>query len=318
MKRPLSAALSWLCVAMIALAASAAAAADWSVVQMSGKVVVEVAGARPVSLSSGETLPPGGVLRTGDNSRAMLVRDQDQMVVGPNTVVALPPGARDHQFTRIVQAAGVVEFDVEHRNAPHFSVTTPELAAVVKGTHFAVGVFGSGDVVKVARGRVEVTGLKSGQVVDVTAGQQATVRPGGAISITGQGPLAPILQGAPPLAPDGSPTTVINQASAATGGAGLDVPGVASLTASDGGIGLDVGGGVADVNAGSGGIDASVGDVVTVAAGSGGADVSVNGVADASAGSGGASVSVGDAVDADAGSGGVSVDVGGVHLGLGN
>jgi len=271
MKRPPTAALSWLCIAMIALAASAAAAADWSVVQMSGKVVIEVAGARPVSLSTGETLPPGGVLRTGANSRAMLVRNQDQMIVGPNAVVALPRGASDPQFTRIVQAAGVVEFDVEHRNVPHFSVTTPQLAAVVKGTHFAIGVFGSGDVVKVARGRVEVTGLESGQVVDVVAGQQATVRPGGALSITGQGPLAPILQGAPPLAPDGTPTTVINQANAGIGGG----TGLASLSVSGGGgVGLDV----VTASAGSGGASASVGDVVDVGAGSGGVSVDVGGV----------------------------------------
>ncbi len=317
MKRRSSAALSWLLMALVALAASAAAAADWQVVQMSGNVVVEADGARPVSLSTGEALPPGGVLKTGDNSRAMLVRAQEQMIVGPNAVVALPPGPSDRQFTRIVQAAGVVEFTVEKKNVQHFSVTTPELAAVVKGTHFAVGVFGTGDVVKVARGRVEVTGLKSGQVVDVTAGQQATVRPGGAIAITGQGPLAPILQGAPPLAPDGTPTTVINQASV---GGGVSVgSGLASLSVSgDGGVGLDVGSGLVDIDAGSGGVGLSVGDVVTASADGGGIGVSVNGVADASVGGGGASVSVGGVVGVEAGGGGISVDLGGVHVGLGN
>jgi hypothetical protein len=196
MNRQLKTGLPVFCAALFALVVGAAAA-DWSVVKMSGNVVVEVAGARPVSLTTGEVLPAGGTLTTGENSRAVLMRGQQQMIVGSNAVVAIPAGSTDSQFTTVLQKAGVVEFSVDKRNVQHFAVQTPYLAAVVKGTHFAVGVFKASGVVKVASGLVQVTDLLTGEFVDVAPGQQATAKLGGELSVTGEGKIAPIQQGAP-------------------------------------------------------------------------------------------------------------------------
>jgi FecR protein len=196
MKRQLNVGLPIFFAAVFALIGGASAA-DWQVVRMSGDVVVEIAGARPVSLSSGEILPAGGTLKTGDNSRAVLMRDQQQMIVGANAVVAIPAGANDQQFTTVLQEAGVVEFTVDKRKVKHFAVQTPYLAAVVKGTHFAVGVFKASGVVKVAGGVVEVTDLLTGEFVDVFPGQEAAAKMGQGLSVSGEGKIAPVQQGTP-------------------------------------------------------------------------------------------------------------------------
>ncbi len=273
-----------------------ATAAEWSVVRASGEVVIQIAGAQPASLTNGETLPPGGVLRTGANARAVLVRAQEQMIVGPNSVVALPPGPEDRQFTTIVQAAGVVEFSVEKRNVKHFAVTTPQLAAVVKGTHFVVGAFNSGGVVKVASGRVEVTALQSGQVTDVTANQEAVIHPGGTLTLSGSGPFADILQGASPL--DGSSAAGGTQAANGVGGVAIGddtvslANGILTVMTGNGNAGATVGNGLASVTAGNDGASVNVGDVVSLNAGSGVAGVNANGVVSVNAGKNGVTVQV--------------------------
>ena len=208
------------CLFIAGFGVGGATAAEWLVVQTSGDVVIAVAGARPASLTPGASLPAGGVLATGKASRAMLVRGEEQIIVGPNATIAIPEGATDSQFTTILQGAGVVEFTVEKRNVRHFAVETPHLAAVVKGTHFAVGVFATSSVVKVARGRVEVTEFATGQVVDVLPGQQAISKRGWEFSVEGEGALSPIRQGEP-----ASPGEAGEGGALASVGIGVDVVG---------------------------------------------------------------------------------------------
>jgi hypothetical protein len=178
----------------------------------------------------------------------------------------------------------VVEFNVDKRKVKHFAVETPYLAAVVKGTHFVVGAYGTSGVVKVARGRVEVTDLRTGQHVDVVPGQQATVTNGNGLQIGGAGALDTIEPGKPRASLVGN---------------------LASLSI-DGGVSLGLAGqnGVS-VSLGSSGVNASV-------AGTNGVNASVggNGVTTTVGGNGGVSVGVG-------GSDGVSVGIGGTHVSLG-
>ena len=85
-------------------------------------------------------------------------------------------------------------------------VTTPYLAAVVKGTQFQVTVNNNETHVDVFRGQVEVTDFKSGQLALVLPGQSAKVSAHGlgGLSLHGAGTLSPIQQGEP-RAPSVSP-----------------------------------------------------------------------------------------------------------------
>jgi hypothetical protein len=86
----------------------------------------------------------------------------------------------------VLMRQGNLDLDIEQRDAPHFAVQTPVLAAVVKGTRFSVAVSGGGGAVSVARGRVQVTALAAGQAVDVTNGQTAKLSRRG-LQVSGAG-----------------------------------------------------------------------------------------------------------------------------------
>jgi hypothetical protein len=194
--------LFWIRLAGMALAAAvgcqgAAQAAEWSVAQMSGAVVITVTGAQPVALTAGATLPAGGTLTTGPAGRALLVRNKETIVVGPNSAIAIPEGSRDAKYTTILQKAGVVEYLAEKKNVRHFAVETPYLAAAVKGTEFIVTVTRLGGSVEVQKGSVEVQALANGQVTLLEPGQAVHVGLFGGLSLSGAAPLPAVLPGTP-------------------------------------------------------------------------------------------------------------------------
>ncbi len=184
---------------------------------------------------------------------------------------------------------GVVEVDVEKRNVKHFAVKTSNLAAVVKGTHFAVRAGANGDSVSVTRGIVEVVVLRTGKRVDVLPGQRAEVSGGNLVVFEGSR-----------RADAGS--GAVDTASAEDSGA------VAAGSGGGDGIGASIGGsnGVSAGAGGGNGVSASVGGSNGVSASVGGG----NGVSASVGGSNGVGVSVG-------GGSGVNVHVGGLGLGLG-
>src|SRR5262245_25517292 len=146
-----------LCVVFLLVAATmtVADAAEWRIAQMSGQVFVKQGAVQLASLSPDRVLESGSVIVTKKNGRVQLVRGKQTMIISPNSMIALPG---DGLFsTRIIEEIGQVEYDVDHRWTYHFSVETPYLAAVVKGTRFQIRVTRSGASVKVLRGRVEVT-----------------------------------------------------------------------------------------------------------------------------------------------------------------
>ena len=252
-----------------ALLSTASLAADWTVNRLSGEVWIAADGVQAVSLGAGMTLPRGGLVTTGTDGRVLLVSGDQSMTIGPSSVVRVRADAGNSGLTTILQRAGVVEFNVDKRAVDHFAVETPFLAAVVKGTRFAVGAFRSSGVVKVANGRVEVTDLRTGQVVDILPGQQAVVTVGGGLQLSGSGDFEEFRQETPrpsqagspePLTPGGgthglSATIGSGGIAANIGGStgvtvGLDGEGAAVSVGGTGGVSVGVYGGGVAVNVG--------------------------------------------------------------------
>jgi FecR protein len=190
-----------LAMVLWSLASSASANENdtWSVSKSSGDVWVTMTSADPVSLKQEDVLKPGDTIRTGRNGRVLLVRGAETILIAPNSVIGLPTEKKGGLSTTILQQAGSILLDVEKRNVKHFEVETPYLAAVVKGTQFAVTVNAASISVEVRRGQVEVSDFKSGQIAQVMPGQAATafVHGKSGLSLSGTGQFQPIEQGRP-------------------------------------------------------------------------------------------------------------------------
>lgn len=169
----------------------------WSVAKASGEVWVASPGVVQASLGDAKILKSGDEIRTGRNGRVLLTRGDETILISPNSVVSVPEHKQTTFDTVIIQRAGEIVLQVEKRNAPHFEVETPYLAALVKGTQFRVTVDGSGSRVDVIEGKVQVTDFKSGQFALVLPGQTASALPkgNGGLSIGGAGLRQPVQQG---------------------------------------------------------------------------------------------------------------------------
>jgi hypothetical protein len=274
---------------------------------MSGAVTITVQGAQPVALRRGASLPSGGILTTGPTGRALLVRAEETMIVGPNAAIAIPQGSNNRQFTTILANSGVVEFSVDRKNVQHFAVETPYLAALVKGTQFSVEVTRTGATVQVTSGTVEVTAHATGQFASLTAGQVATVDSNGVFAIGGLLPRPTVFQGI-----RRGPVVGATFASLSVGAA-VDFGSIGSVVGY--GLGPAAGGGSAalgpsvnTITAGPDGVDVATG-LATVSAGSGGVQVEAAGLASVSVGSDGVQVE---------GPAGLGLGTGRLQLGLGN
>ena len=152
---------------MLALLSSPALAATgaserWTVTQRSGDARIVRAGLQPASMTVNQALAPGDTIITGANGRASLTRGGDYIVVAPRSQLRLPVKPNKTGFTSIVQDLGTLLYKVRHTGVPHFSVDTPMLAAVVKGTTFTVVVDQNRSAVQVIEGLVEVTAADGG------------------------------------------------------------------------------------------------------------------------------------------------------------
>lgn len=179
------------------LLTAAAHAEDWRITQSSGQIWLQSEDPQTVALTVDSVVPGGSTIVTGKGGRVMLVRGGQSVMVGPNSVVTVPDGD-SAGMTTILQQAGEATFDVDRRNVEHFSVETPFLAAVVKGTRFTVNVLEGRANVSVTRGLVGVTALSTGENVDVKPGQRASAGgTAGRLTISGSGAIAAIIQGSP-------------------------------------------------------------------------------------------------------------------------
>ena len=314
------------------LFASSAIAQDWTVARMTGAAWVVGKDAERVPVSAGMPVASGATLATGPRTRAMLVRGKDTMMLGPNTVVGVPRRADRGLKTTVLHQLGTVALTVEKRQAPHFSVQTPYLAAIVKGTEFTVTVTPAAAEVAVATGLVQVIDLASGSNADIGAGGKASAAPGRGpgLTVSGRGAPPTVRQGRPrkpvvaPFGGKGGDSAQSNDNNGRAGQAGSSSGTARSrpeaggqgrtgktgssrgdTNGSGGGSGVDVGGSVGGSVGGGSGVDigGSIGGSV------GGDDgVSVGGGVGGSIGGGG--VEVGGEVSTDLG-GDLGVDVGG-------
>ena len=180
-------------------AASAGEETAWSVKKSTGQVWITTPGAQQASLTQDTALKIGDTIRTGPNGRVLLVRGEETILISPNAVISLPTENKDGMTTTVTQQAGAILVEAERQNVKHFEVTTPYLAAVVKGTRFQVAVNSVGSHVTVLRGQVEVSDFKTGQIGQILPGQTAAAFSNGkaGLSLTGSGRFYPIEQGAP-------------------------------------------------------------------------------------------------------------------------
>jgi hypothetical protein len=176
------------------------AAESWRIIKLSGQAWVTSPQSQRTDLSVGAELPFGATLFTGERSRVMIVRGADNILVGPKSILAVRSEPSGGVTTTVLERAGTAHFDVEKQNSQHFSVETPLLAAVVKGTSFTVSVSSNNANVAVARGVVEVASLSTGQTASIAPGQKAAVnahRWGGGLRLSGLGSMPSITRGLP-------------------------------------------------------------------------------------------------------------------------
>ena len=176
---------------------SIAFASEWTINKTSGLVWLASSKAKPAALSQGAVLSAGDTLQTGVNGRVLLVRNDESISVGPNTVLSLPDKADDSGMTRILQQSGSISVKAQKREVEHFEVLTPYLAAVVKGTEFSVTLAPQIADVQVITGEVEVAQFQTGQTASIRTGQAARAQGERGLALRGSGVFDAIREGEP-------------------------------------------------------------------------------------------------------------------------
>jgi hypothetical protein len=267
----------------------------WVVQKTSGNASYHSASISLSPVKKGLVFDRGTVVRTGNNGKVLLVRSTESVFIGPYTAAAIAPRPTPGMQTTVLLERGQANLSVQKKSRAHFSVETPYLVAIVKGTKFNVAVTSTYAEVAVQEGRVQVRALKTGKYADIVVGQKAIVDKAGNLKLSGKGKLASITTGSPRRA-------AVSQTSGVLGN--LSAGGVGSQA------GIGVGSGGLSVNG-----SASVGSGASVSAGAsvGGTQVG----AGVSVGGGGISVGGGASVGGIGAGVGASVGGGGVGLGGG-
>ncbi len=231
------------CVAAL-VACSPAFADDWVVIKLRGGVEQQIEG-NWAELKRGDVVSDDRPIRTLADGHVDLQRDQEVVTMGASTQIRIhdQTGAR---FTTVEQSSGSVEVDAEIRNVQHFSVETPYLAAVVKGTHFIVTAAPTGGSVTVSRGFVAVVSKASQHSTTVTVGQTASVDPQSDLTVAGSGTLPAI------LGADGQPVAALSQGGGAGPGDNSGTAAALPAAAAGGGPGAGSGPGGGSAGGGSG------------------------------------------------------------------
>ena len=151
------------------LLSASAEAAEWWIERMSGNVQIHDGGSW-VPLNQDRELNAGDSIWTGRNGRILLKNDQGSVLLAPKSLVKIPAQALPNNFSVLFQTHGTVSAEVDKRRTRHFSIQTPYLAAVVKGTEFEVGIERKQTSVSVSEGLVGVVDINTGDTVDVPAG----------------------------------------------------------------------------------------------------------------------------------------------------
>lgn len=176
---------SILLAAMLSSLSAPVLAQDWVADRLRGSVL-QLKSSSWVPLGRGEIVPNGRKIRTLENGQVELVRGQERIALAANTEVAVRDAA-GQKMTSVIQTAGAVTVYAERRNVRHFSVQTPVLAAVVKGTQFTVTYRDGQARVDVDEGVVQVQDNEHEMVADITRGQSAAASQSSPLDVSGPG-----------------------------------------------------------------------------------------------------------------------------------
>lgn len=173
---------------LIACFSAALAAEDeaWVAARATDEVSYTLDNKTWLPLRKGTVVPNNAWISTGSRGRLQLVRGTESIAFHPNTLASVVTrGSGKNRKTEVNQHVGQIVLEIEKRQKPHTTVQTPFLAAVVKGTQFTVEVGAANAAVAVDQGVVEVTGFKSRERSNLTAGQKAAVTEAG-MSVEGR------------------------------------------------------------------------------------------------------------------------------------
>ena len=159
----------------LTFASASAASESWHVSERSGAVTVLHSGVIKAALGGAEVVA-GDLVTTGPNGRAVLVRGEDYLVVAPSSKLHVAQPVATNPLLQVFQDSGNVVYKIKHLVTPHFSVQTPYLAAVVKGTTFSITVTEAGTALQVIQGALEVQTNDGGAKELVTTGMVALVK----------------------------------------------------------------------------------------------------------------------------------------------
>ena len=162
------------CLAVVAatcLKVSAVAAAEWRISRVSGDVRVHGADQVWVRAKPMQVLKPGESVWTGRRSRAQIETEDGSVILRSGSLVKVPAQKLPDGATVLFQGQGNVKAKVDKREKRHFSIQTPYLAAVVKGTEFTIEVGSQTTNLSVNRGSVGAVSVGSRQEVSVDAGE---------------------------------------------------------------------------------------------------------------------------------------------------
>jgi FecR protein len=176
---------AWVLMLTAVWTAGGAEAADWTVTKLHGMVYAEAASGGWVRLSRGDAVVDGRAIRTLRSGNAVFARGSETVAFGPGTQAEITDRPGRRPFTTVLEQIGTVGVSAEALAVRHFSVETPYLVAVVKGTEFTVRTDAGGSDVAVSRGLVSVTSRSGRRTVLLPAGQSVETTPYGAMLVSG-------------------------------------------------------------------------------------------------------------------------------------
>lgn len=177
-------------IAWIGLA-GAVMADDWTVDRLRGGVQVQIGGAWQ-ALRRGDIVSDESRIRSLEGSRVVFTRGAEAIELSGATEIRIFDQV-GQRMTTVMQAYGTITVEAERLQVQHFSIQTPYLAAIVKGTRFTVHSSDGQSSVDVERGLVQVQDYVHGVATDITPGQSAMVSPEVVLDVSGIGAHAPLV-----------------------------------------------------------------------------------------------------------------------------
>lgn len=151
---------------------------DIVIASVKGEVRVTMNGAMR-AVRGGTVLELPATVETGRDGAIDLKQGATSISVGPDTRLEFPAlEKRRAPVDRIVQPRGNAFYDIGKREGRKLRVETPYLVGVIKGTQFNVAAQEGSTTISLFEGRLEVRAADDSSVVDLAAGEVASLRSG--------------------------------------------------------------------------------------------------------------------------------------------